>query len=190
MNSIEEHDNHFELSINKQFTGTDNLAQFDIMIPPIALSKDNITKRCVMTLKSVMIWNLDKGNAHVGDATIAKQGCYNIQINGMGIKNNAVSAISDGDGAIEGINTGDFLFQHRKYGGGQVNNGVMGAYSNMAGNLDINEQRLCSNPFGNTINIKLMFGSKRDLLPVRSGQNATIKLCIDFINPKIDQNFI
>ena len=107
----------------------------------------------------------------------------------MGIKNNAVSAISDGDGAIEGINTGDFLFQHRKYGGGQVNNGVMGAYSNMAGNLDINEQRLCSNPFGNTINIKLMFGSKRDLLPVRSGQNATIKLCIDFINPKIDQNF-
>ena len=185
--TLEQHDNHFEINITKDFTANDALGQFSVNLPPMTLSKDNITKRCVMTLKECIIYDTD--NHYANDILMARSGAFILSIVGMGIKNSVINCTGD-ELTLIGNNTAEFLFTNQTQADMVINDDVVEFCDNQTGNYNINEQRLCSNPFGNTLTIRMMFADGRGPLHFRADQILVVKMCVDFIDPKVDQNFI
>ena len=184
--SLIECENHFEFDVNRSLRVG---AGFDVLIPAYTLTKDNVSKRCVFTLKSMTIGKLDKNNA--GSLIAIKEPLIIMDILGLGLRPSHFSIFYGNQGYVRELqNNSKFIIPNILSNNVQTNNVVPAGQGNsVIGNDSLDEQRLCSNPFGQSLRFKFKRHDDNDFAFI-GGITFNIKFCIDFIDPKIDQNFV
>ena len=190
--SIQELDNHFEFDIFRRLrvdVGYDESGgEFEIQIPAQTLSKDNITKRAVFTLKSFTISNLDKNNA--GDLNMIRAPFFQLHIGGLGMKPNHYNIEYKNQGFSKDlINNTYFLIPNVLAQVSTILNAPEESTGmRVVGNDNCDSVRLCSNPFGTMLTFKVRRSQQQDCV-FTTGKFINVKFCIDFIDPEEDQNF-
>lgn len=183
----EECNNTFDFFINPQLDHNfvdGQTAKFNLQIPAFSLTKDNISKRAYIKLKSLYFGGLNEHNAR--DVLITEKPGFIVNIKGLGIRNS--SFVLDDMDATNLLKNNDFFYVPNEYYM-TINNAAIGFIPSIAGSTSLDIKKLCSNPFGTNLMIEV----KTDVntpITITDGTRFNLHFQIVFVEPDIDQNFV